>query len=723
MKRKFKLPILAKIAFLGIIAAGATMSISLIVSYNLQLQAEKDRVMEDVDRSLSSINYQYSEDYGRSNLINSLSNIIEKAVANYEADTDKIDALKFPNFETYFDKYQHLGDYGTWFYPLESEMGLSQDKLNLIVQNSQLNTILTSSTYYCSADSTFAAVYKHTNASEGLPQKNELIFLGDSRYKAKMGPNDFAFLAGSFTELGQDQVLPCERDKIFSLSFKNYVTKGVCIFDDDAPLCMFFIKYNFNRAYELVYRSLNQMVMIALITSAVTILIVSLGSYFMFTRNIIKLKNTATKVGEKLSNPNEFEMVDINIRSHDEIKTLTDSFMAMEEKIYDYSDIVRRNAAEKERANAELKVASAIQLESLPLNSYHDDKFHVEAFIRTAKEVGGDFYDYFYVGDKFVVLISDVSGKGIPASLFMMRGKEIIKSMITSSTKSLGEIIKDVNNSLIKNNNESLFITSFIGIIDFKKHTMNYVNAGHEKPYIISGDKITKIDGISNFVLGGLEDINYVEESVEFNEGDELFLFTDGLNESIDNSYNEFGYQNIEKCLQNSIKFPLKDKISYIDSELKAFTKAEELFDDVTMLLVKLNKDNLHLSYEQKDYSIITDITDKFNDEFAYLPADVKSRVGIVIDELINNLVSYEKRNDLRIEVDFILSGKKLKIEISSNGEDYNPFDSYKEKYITEEPTATGGFGIGLVKTVASSASYKYKDDKSVITLQFDIKP
>lgn len=299
-----------------------------------------------------------------------------------------------------------------------------------------------------------------------------------------------------------------------------------------------------------------------------------------------------------------------------------------------------------------------------------------------------------------------------------MKSKELIKSKLLGGS-SLSDAVKEVNNILTTNNDECLFVTSFIGVINFKKEEIRYVNSGHEKPYIISNDKIIKLDGESNYVLGAVPGVDFIEEKHSFKAGEAIFMFTDGLNESIDDKREEFSYSRIEEMLQNSSGCSLDSYLSNMNNALNDFTSGQEPFDDVTMMIVKYNNGSLKLTYSEKDPHIIPDMVDKFNEAFPYLDNETKPKVGVILDELINNYISYEKREDLVIEVSFSYK-KSLVVEIVTNGADYNPFVSHKEKYLEEfsHDIEEGGFGISIVKDLAKSTSYEYKDGHTHIIIE-----
>ena len=399
-------------------------------------------------------------------------------------------------------------------------------------------------------------------------------------------------------------------------------------------------------------------------------------------------------------------------------------FIALEESIIKYVDVIQKETLEKERMNVELNVANNIKLSALPNKIYTDDNVSIRASIKSAKEVGGDFYDYFYLDkNRLVVVISDVSGKGIPAALFMMKSKELIKSAIHSNDN-LVDAVTEVNKTLVWNDKESLFVTSFIGVIDFSKNIITYVNAGHEKPYIITNKGIIKLDGESNFVMGGEEDFVYKQESHKFNKGESLFLFTDGLNESINNNREEFSYTRIEETLEANKDQPSIKILNNMSKALEEFVGEEEQFDDVTMLVIKNNDHKLHMSYNKKEYEIIDDIVDTFNIDYSSLPTDTRSAAGVIIDEIINNLISYETREDLEIDLDFEASKKELNIIITCNGHDYNPFENHKEKYLKEykDDIEEGGLGVSIIKDLASKYGYKYENNRSILSFSIKIK-
>jgi len=284
----------------------------------------------------------------------------------------------------------------------------------------------------------------------------------------------------------------------------------------------------------------------------------------------------------------------------------------------------------------------------------------------------------------------------------------------------------------VMNNNSLLFFASILFTLLMASTRLSYdstedlinslpfiINKLAGIPYIVSDNKVTKLDGESNIVLGVEEGYEFKAESHKFNKGDYLFMFTDGLNESINASEEEFGYERIEKTIASTSELPLEEVIKKVNKNLNDFIGKKEQFDDITMILIRNKKAELDLHYEKKDYSIINEIVDKFNDSFSYLEEKTRSSVGIIIDELVNNLVSYEKREDLVIDIHFEYVKDDLKLTITSNGEDYDPFKNHKEKFLDKfhSEIAPGGFGLIIVKDLTKSHKYLYKDGHSIIEL------
>ena len=276
------------------------------------------------------------------------------------------------------------------------------------------------------------------------------------------------------------------------------------------------------------------------------------------------------------------------IRSNDEIGDLAGSFNNMAASLKQHIENLTAVTAEKERIGAELDVATHIQKSMLPciFPPFPERKeFDVYATMNPAKEVGGDFYDFFMVDDTHLaVVMADVSGKGVPAALFMVIGKTLIKDH-TQPGKSLGEVFTDVNNMLCDSNSEGLFITAFEGVLDLVTGEFRYVNAGHEPPYLCKqGEGFEAYKIKAGFVLAGMEDLRYREGSLQLSPGDRIFLYTDGVTEATDGANQLYGSERLHRVLNANLDAGPETLLPAVKADVDQFVGDAPQFDDITML-------------------------------------------------------------------------------------------------------------------------------------------
>lgn len=252
------------------------------------------------------------------------------------------------------------------------------------------------------------------------------------------------------------------------------------------------------------------------------------------------------------------------------------------------------DSRERQRISAELNVATNIQADMLPciFPAFPErPEFDIYASMTPAKEVGGDFYDFFMVDERHLaVVIADVSGKGVPAALFMVIGKTLIKDH-TRPGVDLGEVFSEVNNLLCESNREGLFITAFEGVLDIMTGEFNFVNAGHEMPFIARSGKPYEPYKLSpDFVLAGMEDTPYHGGSLKLACGDKIFQYTDGVTEATNAAHELYGMQRLSDVLtKNTDKSP-SELLPVVKADIDAFVDDAPQFDDITMLCVEYLK-------------------------------------------------------------------------------------------------------------------------------------
>lgn len=281
----------------------------------------------------------------------------------------------------------------------------------------------------------------------------------------------------------------------------------------------------------------------------------------------------------------------LSVKSGDEIEELSEAVNHMTGELKEYIENLQEVTIEKERIGAELNVATTIQASMLPciFPAFPErEEINIYASMLPAKEVGGDFYDFFLIGDNQLgIVMADVSGKGVPAALFMVIAKTLIKNNAQYG-KQPKEIFQTVNNQLCENNDAGMFVTAFMGILEISTGKFSYVNAGHNQPLIQKKGKYKWLDTIPGFVLAGLEDIVYQQEEISLEKGDILYLYTDGVTEAMNREKELFGDDKLFDCINQYGKIGPKELLLALKSEIDIFADGEEQADDITMLAIKI---------------------------------------------------------------------------------------------------------------------------------------
>ena len=284
-------------------------------------------------------------------------------------------------------------------------------------------------------------------------------------------------------------------------------------------------------------------------------------------------------------------MVRTDFRANDEIGDLYQETRAMQERILAYTQDLARVTAERERIRTELDLAGRIQRDALPElgpDFTGHGGFALGASMTPAREVGGDFYDFFFIDeDRLALVIADVSGKGVPAALFMMSAKNMINSRaLVGGTPA--EILADVNRQLCKRNPTHMFVTVWLGLLDLRTGTLMACNAGHEEPAIRGGDGVFRLyQDKHGFVLGGMKRSRYADYELRLSPGDTVFVYTDGITEASDAQQQFYGIDRLVAAL-NAPDLDSPDAIlAEVRHSVQAFVGQAEQADDLTMLCLQ----------------------------------------------------------------------------------------------------------------------------------------
>jgi len=286
------------------------------------------------------------------------------------------------------------------------------------------------------------------------------------------------------------------------------------------------------------------------------------------------------------------------IRTGDEVEHLNRVMAQMEKDLSVYMEDLTRVTKKEERVRTELDMASKIQKGALPdiFPAFPDrQEFDLYASMEPAKEIGGDFYDFFLIDDDHLCLvIADVSGKGVPAALFMMASKIILADNAIMG-KSPSEILYDANNAICKNNKLEMFVTVWVGILEISTGKLTAANAGHEYPALKKGDGgFAVFKDRHGFVLGGMEGMKFKEYEILLSPGDKLFVYTDGVPEANDPDGNMFEVERMIDALNEDPDASPAQILGAVRGEISKFVREAEQFDDLTMLCLEYkgaNKD------------------------------------------------------------------------------------------------------------------------------------
>jgi sigma-B regulation protein RsbU (phosphoserine phosphatase) len=312
----------------------------------------------------------------------------------------------------------------------------------------------------------------------------------------------------------------------------------------------------------------------------------------LIARSITRPLSAMAKAAEEIGTGNlDIEMP--SVKTADEVGKLTKAFTYMKVSLKEYIKQLTETTAAKERIESELKIASEIQMGILPKRfpPFPDrTEFDIFATIKPAKEVGGDFYDFFFIDQEHLCfIIADVSGKGIPAALFMAVTRTLIKA-IASPGMTSGEILTKVNEELCIGNDSNMFVTVFCGILNTKTGEVIYTNAGHNPPLIIhKGKEVTWLEGERNIMAGAMEQFAYKTERFILQEGDKVFMYTDGVTEAMNEREELFTDDRLEKEIIALQGKPIQEIVAGIMEKVVSFAHGAPQSDDITMMVVRFN--------------------------------------------------------------------------------------------------------------------------------------
>lgn len=486
-----------------------------------------------------------------------------------------------------------------------------------------------------------------------------------------------------------------------------------CIYSDEGDYCIIASITKKEALYSRII-TMHVIIFIEIIVFTSLFIFIFLMIKKVVVKNIDKINNSLAKI----TNGDLNEIV--NVRSNEEFSVLSDD-------INSTVDTLKRYIKEAdERIDKELEFARQIQHSALPsVFPPYPNRFDFDIYAQmyTAKEVGGDFYDFYLLGEgKLAFLIADVSGKGIPAAMFMMTAKTLIKSLVESGIEPSDAFTK-ANNKLCENNEAGMFVTAWLGILDLNTGVLKYVNAGHNPPLIKrNGGYFEYICSKPNFILAVMKNIKYKANEIQLSPEDEIFLYTDGVTEAANVSNELFGADRLLESLNEKDNLYVNQLCNKVKSDVDKFVGNALQFDDITILAVKLNclladdsivvlpnHDSMNLVYNFIDLKL-KDLT---------LDKSIANKIKLVTDEIYSNIINYSGATWAKVSI--CKTDKAIFLTFKDNGKAYNPLATENpDTFLSAEDREAGGLGIYIVKKTASRINYSNKDGLNILRIIFE---
>ena len=410
----------------------------------------------------------------------------------------------------------------------------------------------------------------------------------------------------------------------------------------------------------------------------------------------------------------------VNVTTNDEFISLSDSINSM------VAGLQKAHQDSLRRINSELRLAYQIQTSQQPavFPAFPDqNKIDLFALSRPAKEVSGDFYDFFLLdGDpsRLAFTIADVSGKGIPAALFVMTTRALLKNL-TNMGYSPAEIFQRINRQLYEDNKINMFVTAFMGILNIDDGKLTYVNAGHTPPYICrQNGSFQQLPVDPGFVLGAIEH-NYRQYEIQLNYNDTLFLYTDGITEAENPDYALFSQDRLKKILNTNPSGSVRDIVLNVKAAVKEFENGCEQSDDFTMFALRYLKNRLYIPAKMDR---IDDALNFVDSMLSGMQSPCVADIIVAVEEIFSNIAKYAypgRKEGGFVDISCAVGGNPafITVTFADSGIPFNPLDrpdpDVTIPLMQREP---GKMGLFMVKRMMDSVTYAYQNGQNILTIR-----
>ena len=449
------------------------------------------------------------------------------------------------------------------------------------------------------------------------------------------------------------------------------------------------------------------------------------AALFIFIYVLIKrvIINNLKKINDTLGRITEGDLdVTVDVRSNEEFASLSDDINST------VATLKRYIAEAAARIDKELEYAKQIQLSALPTNFPAGEDYNIFAQMIAAKEVGGDFYDFYKLNEKTVAfLVADVSGKGIPAAMFMMTAKTIIKDLAERGL-SVCEIFSVANEKLCENNESGMFVTAWMGILDLETGELQFANAGHNPPLLKRADgSFEYLKTRAGFILAGMEGMSYRCSEITLNPGDRLFLYTDGVPEATDETNKLYGEGRLVDFFNQNADVNATLLLPALKANIDESVGNAPQFDDITMLM---------LDYKpKKGVNVVTQKifpakVDALNDVISFAEQSLEdfgcamktqTMLCVAIEEVFVNIANYAYgggEGEVELSIDFDKETRVATFCMSDKGVEFDPLKKPDPDItLSAEEREIGGLGIFITKKTMDAVSYAYENGKNILTM------
>lgn len=409
-----------------------------------------------------------------------------------------------------------------------------------------------------------------------------------------------------------------------------------------------------------------------------------------------------------------------------DIGILSRALADMKTDLLEYIEKEKNDAIEKQRNVSELEIAYRIQQSALSVKYPDHEAFDIATLMIPAKQIGGDFYDFFFIDDnKFAIVAADVSGKGMPAALYMMKAQALIKN-IAKSKINLSNVFYRVNNELYEGNDSCVFISAFIAVVDLINGNVEYVNAGHNPPLIKNDNEYEYIQPKRNIVLGVKKNATFETETLTLKPGNRILLYTDGVTEARNKLSKFYGQQRLLKISHKLTNNPEKN-LNILINDIRKFEKGAVQSDDITLLELiykGYNPSSIKINADMKNIDNLISFLKK--DMIKYSISEDKQFNAIMIaEEVFSNITqyAYKKNNIGKVLISTQMENNEYIITFCDKGKEYNLLNapspdlesSLKDRQI-------GGLGIYLIRKLSDNIFYKRAGNSNILKISIKVK-